>query len=181
MSWSSPLPEPPGAGSGGPGLPPPPPPAVEIARGPIYATFWQRFGARFLDGLLVAIPTIVVLTSMLSDIDAQAGLTSPLRDRLYSAGLVTLAISAVYEISMIALRGQTLGKMALGIKVVPVEGPGPVGWGWSSIRWLIPNAASRLPGLGSLLELLVWLWMLWDPRKQGLHDKAARTVVIRVR
>lgn len=154
-----------------------------MVAGPTYATFWQRFGARLLDELLVGIPLIMVLVSILSQAgaDAGAGFTAEDGDRLYSAGLVTLAISALYEISLIALRGQTLGKMALGIKVVPAEGAGSVGWGWSSLRWLIPNAAARLPGLGSLLNLLVWAWMLWDPRKQGLHDKAARTLVIRSR
>jgi uncharacterized RDD family membrane protein YckC len=178
MSWQ-PLPEPPGAGLGDP-LPPPPVPAIQTPLGPAYATFWRRFAARFLDGLLVGIPTIVVLVSMLSDLDPDTGITVAQRDRLFSVGLVTQAISAVYEISLVALRGQTVGKMALGIKVVPVEGSGSVGWGRSAIRWLVPNAVGRLPGVGSLLELVVWLWMLWDPMRQGLHDKAARTVVIRL-
>ncbi|MEO8292057.1 MAG: RDD family protein, partial [Actinomycetota bacterium] len=126
---------------------------------------------------------IVVLMSIVSQAgaDGGAGFTTEDGDRLYSAGLVTLAISALYEISLTALRGQTLGKMALGIKVVPAEGAGSVGWGWSAIRWLTPNAAARLPGVGALLSPLVRVWMLWDPRRQGLHDKAARTLVIRSR
>jgi uncharacterized RDD family membrane protein YckC len=179
MSWQPPLPEPPGAGRGDP-LPSPPVPAIQTQMGPAYATFWRRFFARFLDGLLVGIPTFVVLVSILSDLDPEVGITVAQRDRLFSVGLVTQAISAVYEISLVALRGQTVGKMALGIKVVPVEGSGSVGWGRSAIRWLVPNAVGRLPGVGSLLELVVWLWMLWDPMRQGLHDKAARTVVIRL-
>jgi hypothetical protein len=148
------LPEPPGAGLGDP-LPPPPVPAIQTPLGPAYATFWRRFAARFLDGLLVGIPTIVVLVSMLSDLDPDTGITVAQRDRLFSVGLVTLAISAVYEISLVALRGQTVGKMALGInkmalgiKVVPAEGSGSVGWGRSAIRWLVPNAVGRLPGVG---------------------------------
>ena len=184
MSWQPPLPEPPGAGPGDPGLPPPPS-SLTLLQGPTYATFWRRVGARFLDELIVGIPLIVVLVSIVSQAGADGGAGTGLSpedaDRLYTAGLLTLAISALYEISLTALRGQTLGKMALGIKVVPAEGAGSVGWGWSSLRWLIPNAAARLPGLGSLLNLLVWAWMLWDPRKQGLHDKAARTLVIRSR
>lgn len=180
MSWQPPLPQPPGAAPGDPGLPPPPS-SLPLLQGPTYATFWRRVGARFLDELIVGIPLIVVLVSIVSQADAGTGLSPEDADRLYTAGLLTLAISAVYEISLTALRGQTLGKMALGIKVVPAEGAGSVGWGWSSLRWLIPNAAARLPGLGSLLNLLVWAWMLWDPRKQGLHDKAARTLVIRSR
>jgi uncharacterized RDD family membrane protein YckC len=41
-----------------------------------------------------------------------------------------------------------------------------------------PPDGSRSWGASSLL---IFLWMLWDPMKQGLYDKAARTIVVRVR
>jgi uncharacterized RDD family membrane protein YckC len=28
-----------------------------------------------------------------------------------------------------------------------------------------------------LVGALGWLWMLWDPQKQAIHDKIARTIV----
>jgi uncharacterized RDD family membrane protein YckC len=173
------LPPPPGGTWGEPALPPPPgmivPPSVVA-----YAGFWQRVWARLIDSLLVALPLIPVFVSVFSDVDPEVGITDAQLDRVMAVSWIVLALDAVYEISMIAWRGQTLGKMALGIKVVPVVG-GKVGVGWATIRWAVPAAASRLPGVGSLLNLLVYLWMLWDPMKQGLHDKAARTIVIRTR
>jgi uncharacterized RDD family membrane protein YckC len=36
-----------------------------------------------------------------------------------------------------------------------------------------------VPVLGGLFGLLNELWVLWDPRRQCLHDKVARTIVIR--
>jgi uncharacterized RDD family membrane protein YckC len=55
------------------------------------------------------------------------------------------------------------------------------------LRWLVQNIASLLsvvPFVGSfagLFPLLDGLWPLWDDKRQALHDKAARTNVVRVR
>jgi uncharacterized RDD family membrane protein YckC len=168
------LPPPPGD----PSLPPPPGPAWGAAAPVVaYAGFWQRFAARLIDGLILIIPFVPALVSVISEVDATIGLTAAQRDRTRGIWLGALALSAVYEISMIAWRGQTLGKMALGIKVVPADARRSVGLGWSAARWVIPALAGIVP-LGSLL---VYLWMLWDPMKQGLHDKVATTIVVRVR
>jgi uncharacterized RDD family membrane protein YckC len=90
---------------------------------------------------------------------------------------VTLLVGFVYETALIALRGQTLGKMAVRIRVVRQDDGALPGWGPSLIRWFVPVAASIVP-LGALV---VYLWMLWDPRRQGLHDRAARTLVVGAR
>jgi uncharacterized RDD family membrane protein YckC len=172
-----PLPEPPS------GSLPPPPPDVPSVGLPVYATFWQRVGARLLDGLLLSIPLILVVIGTWSDIDTRAGLTQQQRDSLFRAGLVVTVLSGVYEITLTALRGQTLGKMALGIKVLRAEDRGPVGWGRAAVRWIVPTVVGRIPepAVSTLGTLLVYLWMLWDPMRQGLHDKAARTIVVRIR
>lgn len=172
-----PLPKPPSAPL------PPPPPGIPSVGLPVYATFWQRVGARLIDGLLVSIPLIAVLIGTLSDIDAQVGLTQQQRDSLFRAGLVVTVLSGVYEITLTAMRGQTIGKMALGIKVLRAEDGGRVGWGGAAIRWFVPAAVGRIPepAVSTVGTLLIYLWMLWDPMRQGLHDKAARTVVVRIR
>lgn len=173
------LPPPPGAGPDG-GLPPPPLPIV-APTAPTLATLWQRLGARLLDGLIVGTPLIVVLFSTLQDVDPQFGLSASQEDRITRAVLITSAIGAVYEIVLVALRGQTLGKMIVGIRVVRMDTGGSVGWGRSTLRWFVPAATARLPGVLSTLQLLIYLWMVWDPNRQGLHDKAAGTVVVRLR
>ena len=69
-------------------------------------------------------------------------------------------------------RGQTLGMMLYGIAVRDLEG-GPVSVGRATIRSIILILAS-----GFLIDAF---WPLWDPRRQALHDKPARTVVVDIR
>jgi uncharacterized RDD family membrane protein YckC len=69
--------------------------------------------------------------------------------------------------------GQTIGKMALGIRVIDFRGGGPIGFGRGFIRWL-----GRI--LSSIPCFLGYLWALWDKEKQGWHDKIATTVVVPV-
>jgi uncharacterized RDD family membrane protein YckC len=87
---------------------------------------------------------------------------------------LTLLVGFLYETTLIALRGQTLGKVATRIRVVRLDDGAVPGWGPAFVRWLIPVAASIVP-FGALP---VYLWLLWDRRRQGLHDKAARTLVV---
>jgi uncharacterized RDD family membrane protein YckC len=69
-------------------------------------------------------------------------------------------------------RGQTLGMMLYGIAVRGLDG-GPVSVGRATIRSAILILASSF--------LVDAFWPLWDPRRQALHDKPARTVVVDVR
>ena len=65
--------------------------------------------------------------------------------------------------------------------------PGPLPWRAVLLHWLVQNAASFLaaiPLAGSLVgifSILDSLWPLWDDKRQALHDKAARTNVVRSR
>ena len=70
-------------------------------------------------------------------------------------------------------RGQTIGKMALGIRVVDFNTGGPIGYGRGVIRYL-----ARI--LSAIVCFLGYLWMLWDKEKQTWHDKIATTVVVPV-
>jgi uncharacterized RDD family membrane protein YckC len=155
---------------------------------PAYASFWRRVGARVIDILIISVAAAVLGAATLAD-DFSEAIADNQVDRLEVflrggkfltfAALVGLA-AAIYEIALVATRGATLGKMALGLKVTRVEDGALPTWGQAFIRWLVPAAASYVPRVGGLIVLVIYLWMLWDPdrRNQGLHDKAARTVVI---
>ena len=86
----------------------------------------------------------------------------------------------VYEPTLIALKGQTLGKMAMRIRVVRAEDGEVPGWGKAIGRWILPGLLSLIPVVGGLLVLIVYLSLLWDDRRQGWHDKMGTTVVITV-
>jgi uncharacterized RDD family membrane protein YckC len=74
---------------------------------------------------------------------------------------------------MIGLRGQTLGKMVVGIRVVDARGEIP-DLGRAALREIVGKWVS------SLFLLLGFVWVLFDPRKQGWHDKIAGTYAVRV-
>jgi serine/threonine-protein kinase len=74
--------------------------------------------------------------------------------------------------------GQTLGNRAPGIAVRDVETGEEIGFGRGALRWVVRfalYAAFLLPGL------MNDLFPLWDARNQTLADKAARSVMVRVK
>ena len=80
--------------------------------------------------------------------------------------------------------GQTFGKRVLGIRVVRLEEPGPIGFARSLRRWNtigLPTLLWPCCGIGFVLQFVDALYLLADrPLMQSLHDKSARTVVVRV-
>lgn len=91
------------------------------------------------------------------------------------SALVTLVLWVLYEGILTRLRGATLGKMAMGLRVEPLQG-GQVGWGRSIGRvlaWYLLSWATCW-----LWFVIDSLWCTWDARKQTLHDKIVRTVVL---
>ena len=65
------------------------------------------------------------------------------------------------------------GKLLLGCRVVDARSGGTLSVGQAVLRWFA-YIVSMLP------LCLGFLWIAWDARKQGFHDKIAGTVVIRV-
>ena len=122
------------------------------------AGFWRRFGAWVIDVLILVIPSAVLYA-----IDPTL------------ANIGGLIIGAIYFTLMDGgPRGQSVGKMALGIRVYDFREGGPIGYGRGFIRWLVKDTLSAIP-----LALGYW-WMLWDKEKQTWHDKLAGSVVVPV-
>jgi uncharacterized RDD family membrane protein YckC len=70
------------------------------------------------------------------------------------------------------LGGQTLGKMAMGIRVVPTSTSGPLDLGRSILRTIIWITLAVPAGLG-------FLTALFSHDRRGLHDRCAGTRVVR--
>ena len=146
----------------------------------------SRLGARVLD---VVIMSVVGLILLVAGLVSAVGITSgdSVSDEEATAGagafiafaIVAVVIGVLYEVTMIATKGQTLGKMATRIKVVRADNGLVPGWGKSIGRWIIPAVLGFIPFVGWLLSLLVYLSLLWDKARQGWHDKAAGTLVIK--
>jgi uncharacterized RDD family membrane protein YckC len=142
-------------------MPPPPPespPADQgVASGP-RAGFWRRFAGAFIDGILIGIVSGVL--GAIAGTSVRYGLGTP--------------IGILYATLMIgSARGQTVGQMALGIRVIGLDNGQPIGYGRAFIRALVSIVSALVIGLG-------YLWMLWDKENQCWHDKAANDVVVPV-
>ena len=90
--------------------------------------------------------------------------------------LAILVLPSVYQWLMVGRWGQTLGKMALGVRVVRAEDASRVAYARSAGR----VASAWLLGIFTLPLLLAYLWPLWDRRNQTLYDKMVNTIVVRV-
>lgn len=128
---------------------------------------WGRRAAAFLLDWLLLI-SVFVATSVLASATA-GGLEAVW-------GLEILFLPSLYQWLMVGAWGQTLGKMALRVRVVRGEDAGPVGYP----RALGRVASALALGFFVLPLLLAYLWPLWDKRNQTLYDKIVNTIVVRV-
>lgn len=145
------------------------------------ATIGQRALARIVDGVLITVVIAVLwgigFGALIAGTDETTGEANGLAvGAFFGIFLLTVLITLAYEMVLIAIKGQTVGKMVVGVKVVRSQDGQVPGFGPSFMRWLIPAAASAVCGLG----IVVYLSPLFDSsgRVQGWHDKAANTLVI---
>lgn len=141
-----------------------------------YASFETRLVAFILD--------LIVLVSFLALFFALAGLELLVRTdfgeedpstwELNAAAIIILtyflAFVPLYFVGLWVWRGQTLGKMAVAIRVLRSDGR-PVGVGAALLR-LVGYLFSWL------LLFAGFLMILFSRRRQGLHDHLADTIVV---
>ena len=93
--------------------------------------------------------------------------------------IVVLVSVVIYELPLVALRGETIGKILAKTRVVCIGNGRAPGWKRSGIRWIVlylPLLA--VPIIGVLVFLLTAVSPLFDPQRRGWHDKAAGTIVV---
>jgi uncharacterized RDD family membrane protein YckC len=104
--------------------------------------------------------------------------------------LIGLVLGFAYHVGFLKWKQATPGKLALGLRVRLRETPGPMSLATCALRWLAQFGAVgllqllpvvALKGLVGLYPLLDDLWPLWDSKNQAVHDKVARTNVVRIR
>jgi len=96
-----------------------------------------------------------------------------------SAFTWVMGAAVVYYVAPVAVWGCTLGKWLVGTRVIGEDGRA-CGWKRATIRGLVAAAADLLTQT-AMVGLLDPMWLLWDPRRQALHDRAAGTLVVSVR
>ena len=166
----------------------PPPPSIAPYQQPAagqytYAGFWVRLIARLLDSLIVGLPLAVLLGLIAVAAGAVAGTSSNSGQGTQTAAgavfsaifilfyLVAIVVGVGYWVYFWGTSGQTFGMRVLKLRLVDAATGGPIGIPRALVRWLMTIVNSWACYLG-------WIWVAFDPRKQGWHDKVANSVVL---
>ena len=134
---------------------------------------WRRLVGFIIDWFVLVMLSLVIVSVLGIDMGEGSALRLPTSVRILP-GLVGAAYYIIFTVS----RGQTPGKMLIGTRVVMQQSgqiPSPVP---STVRWFVPGVWVFLPGV-SIISVVIYGWLLFDPLRRGLHDKAAKTVVVR--
>src|SRR5262245_31994007 len=137
---------------------------------PKYAGFWLRFGAFLIDTLILCVVVGLILLAIFGKTSLQL---SSQGQTLWADILFQVVLPAVATILFWRYRGATPGKMLLSAKIVDAN-------------TLAPPSTGKLIGryfayLVSMIPIFLgFLWIAFDMRKQGWHDKLAGTVVVRI-
>jgi len=152
-----------------------------------------RLGARIIDGLLTGIVGAIVFFGALAGAISSSHTVTKIDSDGYAytttepsgaavggvilAVLVFFVIVILYQWLFIAFKGQTPGKMAVGIKVIREDSGQIPGLGKAFLREFVLQAPGLICGFFSIL-MPVSIFFDSSGRKQGWHDKAAGTLVI---
>jgi len=132
------------------------------------AGFGLRYGALIFDFLITLI-AMMSFTFMITALERKSVVGSN-RDLLIVAAL-TLLLLLMNFVVLAGSNGQTAGMRILGIRIIRTDGK-PFNMSLAVLRHLAGYPLSMV------FFFLGFLWILWDPRQQGWHDKLARTVVV---
>ncbi|MGH9077626.1 MAG: RDD family protein [Acidimicrobiales bacterium] len=123
------------------------------------AGWWLRVGATLVDGIIVGV------------------VSTALAYGLGTGGRVLgVVLGIVYQVALTgAARGQTVGNMAVGTRVVDEQTGRGIGYPRALVRYVVEGLLFIVLFVPGVVDLL---WPLWDGRNQTLHDKAARSLVV---
>ncbi|HSN73070.1 MAG TPA: RDD family protein [Steroidobacteraceae bacterium] len=135
-----------------------------------YVGFWARVGASIIDTILLAIIIAPILHAVYGrEYWADSSLLQGPLDFLLNYVLPAVAVIAFW-----VAKQATPGKMVIGAEIVDAgTGVKP-----TTRQFIIRYLGYYLSTIGLLLG---FVWVAFDARKQGWHDKLANTVVVRAK
>jgi uncharacterized RDD family membrane protein YckC len=134
-----------------------------------YAGFGIRFGAKFLDGIILAVPVYTVVFA----IRASQPSAQPSAARMIISQLIAISFGVSYYTFFVGKFGATPGKMAAKLLIVNPDGS-KVSYAKALARYF---AAEYISGCFTLC--IGYLMVLWDDERRALHDRICSTRVIR--
>jgi uncharacterized RDD family membrane protein YckC len=152
-------------------------------RQPTYAGFWIRLVARLVDGLILGIPFGILFSvfaiaggifannSSAGSQDTQNATAAAFGGVFILLYLIALVVQVGYWIYFWGSSGATLGMRLLHLRVVDANTGATIGYARATVRFLMSIVNTWACYIG-------WIWVAFDQRKQGWHDKVANSVVL---
>jgi uncharacterized RDD family membrane protein YckC len=135
-----------------------------------YAGFWIRFWASVIDSILVMVITYPLLYAIYDWVGLDYTSGRP------SVGFVDILLTWILPVVAViwfwVAKQATPGKMLLSLRVVDAKTGGSLSVAQSLVRY-VGYFVSAIPFCLGLI------WVGFDSKKQGWHDKIAGTVVVR--
>jgi len=137
-----------------------------------YAGFWVRVAARLIDGVVIGVPLGIVFgiiagIASAGEQNGQSGAALGVFAVLYPLAFLA---SVGYFVVMWTM-GATLGMRVMNLRVADAQTGQNITYGKSILRYV-----------GQIISVIVcylgFIWVAFDSRKQGWHDKIAGTVVL---
>ena len=160
---------------------------TDLAGRHMLAGWWSRVGAALIDGVIVGVGGLLLLIAITAPFSLgffageDAGWVSVIVG-LFLAIICVSIMALLYAPALMArTNGKTLGRMAVGIRVVRANGE-PMTFGFAMLREVVVKtllfgiASSLTAGLASLADVL---WPLWDEENRALHDFIVDTRVVK--
>ena len=127
----------------------------------VYGGFWRRVAAALIDGALTWAAAYLLMAILRLDPKSAESAITLLFNWLYHTVLESSSTQA------------TVGKMALGLMVTDLDGH-RISFGRANGRYWGQIISALILGIG-------YLMVAFSQKKQGLHDRMAKTLVIRKR
>lgn len=136
-----------------------------------YSSFKRRLAAFLIDSVIVWVVFLVLVFSIFR-IFVPITDNTPTTSQGIAMFLLFVALSWIYPIVFVGAFQKTIGMHLLKIKVLREDGSRV-----SYLRAFVRELVSRF--LAAFTLGIAWLWIIWDSKKQGWHDKIAKTFVVK--
>lgn len=160
-----------------------------LATGQKLADPWLRIAARIIDGVILTIIGVILAFIIIGSIGlAEFASGGSVNATSIGLTLSTAGIGAAYFYLMNSFMGGTVGKLALGLRIVDESGQQPVGPSVGFVRTLmniipILGAVPFISVIVLLAQIIVGLislvFLFTDPQRRTVMDRAASTYVIK--
>ena len=148
---------------------------------PQYVGFWARFLAMIIDTLWISVILVLLIVAfygqdfmaiVMMPPDSSTEMVAATGTGAAGSLLIQLLLPALLVVAFWVYKSATPGKMVISAEIVDAKTLGKPSTGQLIVRYIGYY-------ISSLILCLGFLWVAFDKRKQGWHDKIAGTLVVK--